>query len=348
VAEVLDSGEFILGRHVSLLEEGIARLVGVGYAVGVASGTDALTLAMRAAGIGSGDEVITAPNSFVATASAIVMAGARPVFVDVREDYNLDPAALEAACSSNTRAILPIHLTGRPADMESITQFARRKSLLVIEDCAQAIGARYRGKPVGSWGNLGCFSLHPLKNLNACGDAGIVTTDDSEFAAGLRALRNLGLRTRDECVVWSQNSRLDTIQAAMLLIKLKYLSQWTDQRRHNALLYRRFLSGLAQVQCPEDRDFEWSVYHTFVIQAERRDELKDFLAKHGIGTAIHYPVPIHLQAVAHHLGYRVGSFPVAERLAKRILSLPVYPELSEERLRFVADKIRTFYAGSNQ
>jgi dTDP-4-amino-4,6-dideoxygalactose transaminase len=343
IGTVIDRGQFILGEEVSLFEQRFAALCGVRYAVAVHSGTAALILALRALGIGPGDEVITVPNSFVASTSCIALVGARPVLVDVREDYNLDPTQLEQAITAQTKAILPVHLTGRPADMEPIMKIAKAYGLHVVEDCAQAVLAEYQGQPVGSFGTIGCFSLHPLKTLNACGDGGVLTTYDATLYERLKVLRNLGLQTRDSCVVWSSNSRLDTLQAAILLVKMKYLQSWTDQRRAHAAFYSSTLADLPQLQVPKDKPHEKAVYHTYVIQAERRDALKTSLTEQGIGTAIHYPIPIHLQKVAHGLGYCRGSFPVAERQAERILSLPVYPELTSDELAYIAHTIRAFY-----
>ena len=343
IAKVIEHGRFILGDEVRQFEERFAALCGVRHAVAVNSGTDALILALRALGIGPGDQVITAPNSFVASASSIALVGAEPVFADVGEDYNLDPAALERAITPRTRAILPVHLTGRAADMTAIMEIARARGLAVVEDCAQAVLAGHRGRRVGSFGNVGCFSLHPLKTLNACGDGGVLTTDDDRIADQLRVTRNIGLRTRDDCVVWSGNSRLDTMQAAVLLVKLNHLERWTEARRSHARQYQAALGGLQQVQAPADRSFEWSVYHTFVVQADRRDALKAYLAGRGVETAVHYPVPIHLHTAASSLGYGPGSFPVTERQAGRILSLPVYPELSGDDVDYVAGAVRAFY-----
>lgn len=342
VGQVMDQGQFVLGQEVARFERRMAALCGTRFAVAVHSGTDAMILALRALGIGPGDEVITAPNSFIASASCIVMAGARPVFVDVREDSNLDPAKLEAAITPRTKAILPVHLNGRPADMGPITAIASARGLAVVEDCAEAILATYRGRRVGSFG-VGCFSLHPLKTLNACGDGGVLTTNDEQLAERFAALRNLGLRTRDECVLWSGHSRLDTLQAAILLVKLKYLDAWTRRRREHAAFYRRALAGVPGVEAPDERPEEWAVYHRFVIQAERRDGLKQSLAEQGVETAIHYPIPIHLQPAAADLGYGPGSFPVTERQAGRILSLPVYPELGQGERAQVVQAIQAFY-----
>ena len=342
---VLDHGVFILGEEVAEFEKQFAQLCGVRYAVGVNSGTDALVLALRALGIGPGDDVITVPNSFVASASCIALVGAKPVFVDVREDYNMDPAQIERAITPETKAILPVHLTGRPADMDPIMEVARAHDLHLIEDCAQAVFAEYKGQRVGSFGAIGCFSLHPLKTLNACGDGGVLTTNYPALYEQLKILRNIGLQTRDDCVVWSGNSRLDTMQAAILLVKLKYVSDWTEKRRANAAYYREALGGASSIQVPIDRSYEKAVYHTFVIQADRRDELKQYLAECAVDTAIHYPIPIHLHKAAKHLSYRKGSFPVAERQAERILSLPVYPELTSDQLNYIAKTVRKFYGG---
>ncbi len=343
MAAVLEHGQFILGDEVSRFENRFADVCGARFAIGVGSGTDALILALRALGVGPGDEVITAPNSFVASAGSIAAVGARPVFVDVREDCNLDPSELERAVTRRTRAIMPVHLSGRPADMDAINAVAKRHHLYVVEDCAQAVAAEYRGRRAGTLGTVGCFSLHPLKTLNACGDAGVITVDDEQLCERLREMRNHGLRGRDECIRFSGNSRLDSMQAAILLVKLKHLERWTSARRANADAYRRALAGVSEIQVPEERSYEKAVYHTFVIQADQRDALKSYLAECGVETAIHYPIPIHLQPAAAELGYARGSFPVTERLAGRILSLPVYPELGHERLEFTARTIAEFY-----
>jgi dTDP-4-amino-4,6-dideoxygalactose transaminase len=263
------------------------------------------------------------------------------VFVDVRDDYNLDPDLIEDAITPHTKAIIPVHLTGRPADMHPILEVAHRHDLYVIEDCAQAIGAHYHGQKVGSFGIAGCFSLHPLKTLNAAGDGGVITTDDPGLNNKLRKARNHGLRNRDECEFWSYNCRLDTIQAAMLLIKMDYLDQWTEARRANAAFYQEHLGSVVQI--PEDKPHEYAVYHTFIVQAERRSELQAYLRAHRVDSKVHYPIPIHLQDAARGLGYGPGSFPVTERQARHILSLPVYPELTDDQLRRVVSSIKGFY-----
>ena len=342
VEKVLKAGDFIQGEEVRLFEKHFAEYCGTKFAVGVANGTDALILTMKSLGFGMDDEVITVPNSFLATASSIALVGARPVFVDVRDHLNINPYLIAKAITPHTKAIIPVHLTGRPADMQSILEIAQRNNLWVIEDAAQAVGATYHEQKVGSFGIAGCFSLHPLKNLNACGDGGIITTDDDELYEKLLKFRNHGLRSRDKCEFWGHNSRLDTIQAAMLNVKLNYLAKWTQERRQNAAFYRKHLGDIVQV--PVDKPYEWAVYHTFVIQCERRDELQRYLLDKGIETKIHYPISIHLQEAARYLGYKTGAFPIAERQAERILTLPIYPELTEEQKEMLVTEIRRFYA----
>lgn len=344
VARVFEHSQFIFGKEVTEFEEKFAQLCGTRYAVGVNSGTDALILSLKTLGVGYGDEVITVPNSFVATASCIGVLGARPVFVDVGDDYNIDPAKIEAAITPKTKAILPVHLTGRPCQMDEILAIAKSHNLHVVEDVAQAVLAEYRGKRVGSFGKIGCFSLHPLKNLNACGDGGVIVTDNPYLYEQLQIRRNLGLQSRDNCLFWSHNSRLDTLQAAILLAKLPYLPTWTQERRQNARYYQTHLADIPQLQIPQEEEWEKSVYHTFIIQAQKRDELQKFLGDRGIGTAIHYPVPIHLCNAAKHLGYQKGDFPIAEKQAERILSLPIYQGLTLEQLEMICQSIKSFYS----
>ena len=346
IAKVIENGRFVLGSEVDEFEKRFAKLAGCRFAVGLNSGTDALIFGLKAIGVEIGDEVITAPNSFLASASSIALLGATPVFVDVGKDYNLNPDLLESAITSKTRAIMPVHLTGKATDMDSVMSVARKHSIPVIEDCAQAVCAEHNGKRVGSFGEVGCFSLHPLKTLNACGDGGVVTTNNENLYQQFKLLRNHGLRTRDNGMMWAFNSRLDTIQAAVLLTKLDHVEDWTEGRRANAAVYREALSGLDEVALPVEEPHQRSVYHTFVIQAERRDKLRSFLSGQGIGTAIHYPIPIHLQDAAMELGYAEGSFPVAEQQAERILSLPIYPELTLDEITYVANCIRSFYDGN--
>lgn len=338
---VVESGNFILGGELEAFERSFARLCGVQHAVGVANGTDALVLALKTLGIGDGDEVITASNSFIATAASVALMGAKPVFVDVRADLNIDPALIEAAITRRTRAIMPVHLTGRPCEMPRILEIARRHDVAVIEDASQAVGAKYQEQPVGSFGIVNCFSLHPLKNLNAMGDAGVMTTNDDGLADKLRKFRNHGLRNRDESEFWGYNSRLDALQAAFLNVKLNHLDAWTEARRANAAFYRERLGDV--VRCPVDQPQEYAVYHTFVIQAPARNELQQFLSSHGVETKVHYPIPIHRQPAAQALGYGVGSLPRTEELAGTILSLPIYPELTLAQKELVVSMIRKFY-----
>jgi dTDP-4-amino-4,6-dideoxygalactose transaminase len=346
VAGVLDRGDFILGGAVEEFETRLAALLGVKHAIGVANGTDALQHALRALDIGPGDEVITPPNSFVASTSCIVLAGATPVFVDVDATYTIDPEQIEAAITPRTKAIMPVHLTGRPAQMERVLAIAAKYNLAVIEDAAQAILAEFDGQRVGSTGTFGCFSLHPLKTLNACGDGGVVTTNDDALAKRVRILRNLGLQTRDDCAEWSVNSRLDSMQAAILLVKLDHLEDWTNARRANAARYREQLAGIDGLTLPTDSARERQVYHTFVVMAERREALRAYLSERGIGTSVHYPVPIHLHTAARSLGHQRGDFPVTEHQAGRILSLPVHHTLRPDQLDRVAATIRAFYEES--
>jgi dTDP-4-amino-4,6-dideoxygalactose transaminase len=341
IGRVIDHAGFILGEEVEQFEKEIAGYCGTKYAVGVNSGTDALFLSLKAYGIGQGDEVITVPNSFLATTSVIVAVGARPVFVDVADDMNINPELIEEKLTTNTRAIMPVHLTGRPVDTDPIVQIAMAHNLVVIEDAAQAIGAEYKGRKVGSLGDAGCFSLHPLKTLNACGDGGVITTNNESLYGTLIQLRNIGLKNRNESDMWGYNSRLDTLQAAILLVKLKYLDLWIEQRRSNAEYYIEHFSDV--VATPVDRDSDRSAFHTFIIRTEKRDELQEYLERNGIGTRIHYPIPIHLQAAAQSLGYKKGDFPVCERQAHTILSLPIYQGLTEAELAYIVDRIKSFF-----
>lgn len=341
VGRVFESSDFILGSEVEKFEKNIAVYCGTKFAIGVNSGTDALFLVLKAYGIGSGDEVITAPNSFLATASVIVATGAIPVFADIRDDLNIDPIEIEKKITKQTKAIIPVHLTGKPADMEPIIKIAKKFNLKVIEDAAQAIGAEYHKKKVGSIGDAGCFSLHPLKTLNACGDGGIVTTNNGEVYQKILQLRNLGLKNRNESDFWGYNSRLDSIQAAILSVKMKYLEAWIQKRIANASYYIEGLKNIVKV--PKIMRDERSVFHTFVIQTKKRNQLQNFLKKKRIETNIHYPISIHLQKASEALGYKYGDFPITETISKMILSLPIYQELQEHEMNYVIDSIKEFY-----
>ena len=336
---VLERSDFILGEEVTLLEQEFARYIDTRHAVGVGSGLAALELALRAYGIGPGDEVITAANTFIATVLAISAVGARPVLVDADPaTYNLDPAALSAALTPRTRAILPVHLYGQSAQLEPILAVAERHHLVVIEDAAQAHGATYAGRRVGAWGHAAAFSFYPAKNLGAYGDAGMVVTSDAAVAERIRQLRNYGQRVKYEHIVTGTNSRLSTLQAAVLRVKLRYLDQWNAARREHAAAYQALLADLP-VELPATAEKAEHVYHLYVIQLESRGPVQDALRAQGISTGIHYPIPIHLQQACAHLGYRRGDFPVTERAAPRILSLPMYPEMTRAQREHVASAL---------
>lgn len=342
IEKVLADGHWVGGMAILRFEAAAARLCGVEQAVALNSGTDALVCGMAALGIEAGDEVITPPNSFIASTAAIVHLGARPVFVDVRDDQNLDPDKIEAAITPKTKAVMPVHLTGRIADMEPILDIAERHGLAVVEDAAQAIGSRYDGRSSGSFGRVGCFSTHPLKNLNACGDGGFLTTDDKGIAETVRAVRNHGLVDRDRVTRFGHVSRMDSLQAAILTYRVGRLEDTVRRRRANAVLYGEMLDPEHVFVAPE-QEREFNTYHTFVIQVARRDELRAYLRVRGVETAIHYPIPIHLQPASAKLGYRAGDFPIAERQAERILTLPINQTLTPEDVRYVAGMVNEFF-----
>ena len=343
IRDVLDSGEFILGPAVVRLEERMARYCQRRYAVAVASGTDALRLTLSALGVGPGDEVITTPFSFVATASTILRCGATPVFADIDPDsYNLDPDRIESAITSRSRAILPVHLYGRPADMDPIRDLAAARGLQVIEDCAQAVGARYGGAAVGSLGDAGCLSFFPTKNLGAFGDAGMIVTDNADLAERLTLLRNQGNRHKHRADVLGINSRMDTLQAAILEVKLDSLEDWNSQRRAIARRYNRWLEE-APVKTPTESRRGRHVYNVYTLRAPRRDQLATRLAGRGIGNAVYYPVPLHLQRVFSCLGHTPGSLPAAETASREVISLPIFPELTREQQRRICQEIYDFY-----
>ncbi len=344
IAAVMERQQFILGPELEQFERQMAQYTGAAYAVGCASGTDALTLALAALGIGPGDEVVTTPFTFIATAGAIVRNGARVVFADIDpRTFNIDPDAIGAAITESTRAIVAVHLFGLPADMERIREQAR--SIPIIEDAAQAIGARYRGPRAGALGAAGCFSFFPSKNLGGAGDGGLITTGDPQLAQRLRVLREHGSRTRYHYEIAGYNSRLDEIQAAVLRVKLKYLEGWTAARRTKADFYRQLLArrGLESlILCPYEPVGLEHVYNQFVVRCARRDELREFLAGRGIATQIYYPLPLHLQPAFAALGYRAGQFPHAEQASREVLALPIYPELSEAQQVLIIEAIARF------
>jgi dTDP-4-amino-4,6-dideoxygalactose transaminase len=342
-ADVVRGGTFVGGDLVEAFEARVADRCGCSHAVALNSGTDALILALKVAGIGAGDEVITPPNSFVASTSCIVHVGARPVFADVLPDQNIDPAAVARAITGKTRAIMPVHLTGRVCRMEQIQALAEDHDLIVIEDAAQSIGSTYNGRPAGSFGRFGCFSAHPLKNLNAIGDAGFVTTNDDDGAARLRRLRNHGLADRTTVDEWGYVSRMDALQAAILSWRLEHLDTIVARRREIAARYQHSFASSEQVFAPPCRAPEFNTFHTFVIQVDRRDELQQHLLADGIKTTIHYPVPIHLQPAARDFGHHPGDFPQTERQATRILTLPVNQYLTDDEVDRIAAEVLAFY-----
>jgi dTDP-4-amino-4,6-dideoxygalactose transaminase len=351
IAEVMQSQHFILGPKVEECEEAIAQYCRCAHAIGMSSGSDALLACLMAENIGPGDEVITTPYTFFATVGAIARVGARPIFIDIDPlTYNLNANELESKITKQTRAIIPVHLYGQMAEMDIIMSVARKYGLIVIEDAAQAIGAQYKGRRAGSIGHYGCFSFFPSKNLGAAGDGGMVVTQESDRADKLKCLRAHGSRPKYHHKIIGGNFRLDALQAAIVTVKLRYLDQWTVARQKNAKKYRELLSealvpvsgeSSASVASPCVKT-ERHIFNQYVIRASRRDQLKDWLKKRKIETEIYYPVPMHLQECFSYLGHQVGAFPESERAANETLALPIYPELSQDQIRYVVDCIRDF------
>jgi dTDP-4-amino-4,6-dideoxygalactose transaminase len=338
IGEVLDSSAFAGGPFVTRFEEDFAAYCRAPHAIGVGSGTDALWLALLGLGVGPGDEVITAPSTFMATAEAISYTGATPVFADIEEaTYNLDPAALKGALTPRTKAIIPVHLFGQPADMDPIMEFAAEHELFVVEDASQAHGAEYKGRPVGTLADAGCFSFYPGKNLGAIGEAGAVVTRDAALAERIRVLRDHGQVRKYHHTHIGWNARMDGIQGAVLRVKLKHLDRWNAQRRAHAQRYFELLADeVDDVIVPLEADYARHVYHVFAIRVQRRDEVLAKLARRGVTCGIHYPVPVHLQEAYRSLRLGRGSFPVSERCADEFLSLPMFPELTPEQIEHVA------------
>jgi dTDP-4-amino-4,6-dideoxygalactose transaminase len=342
---VLERADFILGREVTWFEEEFARYCEAEYAVGVDNGTSALELSLRVLDVGPGDEVIVPANSFIASASAVSFTGATPVFIDVDPaSYNMDTQQIAQRITPRTKAILPVHLYGQPADMDPIMEMAERYGLFVVEDACQAHGAHYKERRVGTIGHVAAFSFYPGKNLGAYGDGGAIVTNDPSIANRLRILRNCGQREKYNHVYPAYNRRLDTLQAAILRVKLRYLDKWNALRRQWAFLYNQLLDG-ADVATPIEIPDVEHVYHLYVVQAANRDGLQAQLQADGVATGIHYPVPIHLQPAYADLGHEKGSFPVTEQAATRILSLPMFAELTQEDVEFVAERVQTFSHG---
>jgi dTDP-4-amino-4,6-dideoxygalactose transaminase len=342
--EVIDNTAFAGGPFVERFENEFASFCQCEYAVGVSSGTSALWTALRAVGVSNGDEVITTPSTFIATAEAISLCGATPRFVDVDDDtYNMAPDLIEACLTPRVKAIVPVHLFGQPVDMDPIMEIARTHHLFVIEDACQAHGAQYKGRPVGSIGHAGCFSFYPGKNLGAYGEAGAVVTNDSELAQKIRMFREHGQTKKYYHHVIGWNDRMDGIQGAVLSAKLKHLNEWNDKRRKHARLYNQLLRDVKGVKTPIEADYARHVYHIYAIRTKNRDALMKLLGEKGIQCGIHYPVPIHLQDAYEFLGYTQGDFPVAETCANEFISLPMYAELSPEQIEKVCSEIRSFF-----
>mgnify|MGYP001819789016 CR=1 FL=1 len=341
--EVIDTTSFAGGPQVKRFEDNFAKYCESKHAIGVGSGTDALWMALIGLEIGEGDEVITSPGTFVATAEAVTYCGATPVFVDIEpETYNLDPAMIEASLTPRTKAIIPVHLFGQPADMDPILEIGRKHDLVVIEDACQAHGAEYKGHRAGSLGDVGCFSFYPGKNLGAYGEAGAVVTNDSNLAETLRMFRDHGQQKKYYHSIVGWNSRMDGLQGAVLDVKLGYLPAWTEARRKNAEIYNRLLSEIPTMTTPAEADYARHVYHVYAIRAKNRDELMRRLSDSGIACGIHYPVPLHLQEAYTFLGYKKGDFPVAEQSAEEFVSLPMFPELTEESICYIVEKIKEY------
>ncbi|MCH2317716.1 MAG: DegT/DnrJ/EryC1/StrS family aminotransferase [SAR202 cluster bacterium] len=344
---VLERTQFINGPEVSEFEKNFAEYCGAKHAVGVGNGTDALILALDALGVGSGDEVITTANTFIATAEAISAVGATPVFIDVDpRHFNMTGSGFEEAITPRTKSVIPVHLYGQPAPMNEISEVANRHNIKIIEDSAQAHGASYTGNPVGTWGDVTCFSFYPAKNLGAYGDAGAVITNDSDLATAIRMRKDHGRTQKYTHDFIGTNSRLDTMQAAILNVKLGHLTEWTDRRRAIADAYTAALSEFDWIGLPEAMEDARHVYHLYVIQVDQRDALQKHLADSGVGTGVHYPIALNLQPAYSHLGYKQGDFPVSESLGDRILSLPMYPELTDEQIQQVVGAIATFSGNS--
>jgi dTDP-4-amino-4,6-dideoxygalactose transaminase len=340
IQRVLQSGHYVLGEAVTEFETAVAHYLNVGHAIGCASGTDALQLALMALGVGPGDEVITTPHTFIATAEAIMLVGATPVYVDIDPTtYAIDPTQIEAAITEKTKAIIPVHLYGHAADMDPIMDIARRYNIAVVEDAAQAIGATYHGRRVGGIGTIGCVSFYPSKNLGAYGDGGLVVTNDEMLARKLRMIANHGSRVRYHHEVLGVNSRLDSLQAAILSVKLKYLDQWNDIRRQAAQTYNRLLEGVAVVR-PVEAPYARHIYHQYTIRVRNRDKLAQHLTAKGIPHAIYYPIPLHRQEALRSVGNARQSFPQTEKAAAEVLSLPMHTELTPEQQEQVVDAVK--------
>lgn len=344
ILEIITSGNYILGPQVKRFETEIAVQLGVKHAIGVANGTDALVIALDALGIGPGDEVITTPYTFFATAESICRVGAKPVFVDVLADtYNMDPSLVEAAITDKTKAIMPVHIFGNPVDFEPLKSIADKHNLFIVEDACQAIGAKYKGEMIGAIGDIACFSFFPTKNLGGFGDGGLMTTNNSELAERINMLRFHGQKVKYKNELLGYNSRLDEIQAAILNVKRPYLKSWNDRRRAVANRYNQAFKGISQISIPAETPDSEHVYHLYCIMAENRDGLAKHLEKIGIGTGVYYAIPLHLQQALSGLGHQIGDFPVSEMLSSKALALPMFPEITDKEVEMVIESVKSYY-----
>lgn len=341
ILKVLSSGNFIGGEDISRFEKLLCKYIGCKYAVALNSGTDALTLGLKLIGISKGDEVITPSNSFISSTSSIVHLGARPKFIDVLPDQNIDPDKIESLITSKTKAIMPVHLTGRVCEMDKILKIAKKHSLFVVEDAAQSIGSKYKNRMAGTFGNVGCFSTHPLKNLNACGDGGFITTNDYNIYKKASSLRNNGLIDRNNIETFGYLSRMDNIQAAILIYRLKKLNKIIFKRRYNALQYLQNIKN-SKINMIFEKKHQFNTYHTFVIQTEHRNDLKLYLEKNNVETAIHYPIPIHMQPIASKYVINKKNLKITEDQSKKILSLPIHQYLSNKEIKKIISLINNF------
>ena len=345
IDEVCEATAFAGGPFVERFEKDFAAFCGSKYCVGVGNGTDAIWLALLGLGIGEGDEVITAPSTFVATAEAISFAGADPVFVDIEPDTcNMNPKILEYAITPRTKAVIPVHLFGQPADMDPILEIAKKHNLAVLEDACQAHGALYKGKKAGTMGVAGCFSFYPGKNLGAFGEAGAVVTDNEELAKKIKVLRDHGQPQKYHHDVIGWNGRMDGIQGAVLSVKLRHLDKWNEARRANAKKYDKLLAGVNGIRLPVEKDYARHVYHLYAVRDPKRNALMAYLNDRGVATGIHYPVPLHMTKAYAYLNHKTGSFPVAELAASEFVSLPMYPELTGDQIAYVCDCIKEFHS----
>ena len=344
IARTLDNCTFCLGPDVAQFEKDFAGYCGAQHALGFNSGTSALHVALRLLNVGPGDEVITTPYTFIATSWAISYCGATPVYVDIDEaTFNLNPALLEKAVTPRTKAVMPVHLYGHPFDVDAVQAICRKHNLPLVEDAAQAVGAKYRGKTVGTLGDISCFSFYPAKNLGACGEGGALVTNNAALAARAKSLREHGSTQRYHHDEVGYNYRLEGIQGAVLGVKLKHLTKWNNERRRVAKRYAELLAG-TPLQLPQEAAYAESAWHLYTVRHPRRDELKKFLDDHGIGNAVHYPVPLHLQKVYAPLGHKPGDFPVTEQASREVLSLPMFPELTDDQIQRVVAVIRDFFS----